>query len=115
VSASSVASNADAWRLSILLAASYKYRRDYAQVVNGTWALKRLQALPLEQAQAGSHRSATLSGGVQAAELDPPAMRQAIAWELVLRDIREAEVGQPGAASRELHVCCYGTLWLHGR
>lgn len=29
----------------------------------------------------------------QAAALDMPALRQDIAWELVLRDLREAEVG----------------------
>ncbi|KAL4856717.1 Chaperone protein DnaJ [Chlorella vulgaris] len=72
--------------------ASYKYRRDYAQVANSTWALKHLQPLPAADARAGCHLSTPLVGPAPLpADLDPPAMRQAIAWEFVLRGIREAE------------------------
>lgn len=71
--------------------ASFKYRRDYAQVVNRSWSLKRLQPLPEADAARGNYVSATLTGRAQGADVDPPTMRQAIAWEFVLRDIRERE------------------------
>ncbi|KAL4452672.1 hypothetical protein ABPG75_008334 [Micractinium tetrahymenae] len=71
--------------------ASYKYRRDYAAAVHGPWALKHLQPLPEADAARGSYGSSPLHGRWQGAELDLPAMRQAIAWEFVLRDLREAE------------------------
>ncbi|PRW61135.1 domain containing [Chlorella sorokiniana] len=71
--------------------ASYKYRRDYAQVVNSSWALKRLQPLPLEDARRGQFLSHLPAGSSQAATLDMPALQQAIAWELVLRNLRETE------------------------
>lgn len=75
-------------------AASYKYRRDYAAAVHGPWALKHLQPLPEADARRGGCAPpGAAQGRWPAADLDPPAMRQAIAWEFVLRDLREAEVG----------------------
>lgn len=63
-------------------------------MANSTWALKHLQPLPAADARAGYHLSTPLVGPAPLpADLDPPAMRQAIAWEFVLRGIREAEVG----------------------
>lgn len=72
--------------------ASYRYRRDYAAVADCAWALRRLEPLPLADAGGGAFASRTRAGGSQAAALDPPDLSRDIAWELVLRDLREAEV-----------------------
>ncbi|PSC74179.1 CHD3-type chromatin-remodeling factor PICKLE isoform B [Micractinium conductrix] len=71
--------------------ASYKYRRDYARMMHGPWVAKRLEPLPEADAERGSWGGPILAGGWQGGDLDPPAVRQAIAWEFVLRDLREAE------------------------
>lgn len=81
-------------------AASYKYRRDYAAVAHAPHALRRLQPLPQRDAERGAFASRLRGGGWLEAALDPPAMQQAIAWELALRDMREAEVGAPGEVER---------------
>ena len=54
--------------------------------------MKRLQPLHQEDAVRGTCASATRAGGVLQAELAPPTMRQAIAWEFVLRGIHDMEV-----------------------
>lgn len=90
-------------------AASYRYRRDYAGVANSTWALNRLQPLPLEDARRGRHESRLLGAAEPlAADLHPPALRQEIAWELVLRDLREAEVRQQALVCSERRACGHG-------
>ena len=93
--------------------ASYKYRRDFAEVAKAGGALLgMLWPLPRDAASrgavqgppgnnststSGSGSSSSSSkrgveGGVET-RLDPPNMRQAVAWEFVLRAIHEREVG----------------------
>lgn len=63
--------------------ASFTYRRDFAEVIKG--GLQAGQLRPLDEASARS-------GQVAAAALGAPEMRQSMAWEFVLRAIREQEV-----------------------
>lgn len=94
--------------------ASYRYRRDFAEVAKGgSQGVERLlRPLPRAAAAAGAvgaegapgssvHSSSLHAGGGGGGaaggvggslELDPPSMRQAIAWEFALRAIHQREV-----------------------
>ena len=79
---------------------SYKYRRDLASAVHGPGTLSRARALKrfeVETLSAPAGKSGT------DVPLDPPSMRQAIAWELALRNMRKAEVSCR-IVCRGLHV-----------
>ncbi|KAK9868972.1 hypothetical protein WJX84_008119 [Apatococcus fuscideae] len=69
--------------------ASYKYRRDLAEAVKSADAYDRAREVSddenaYQEVLAGKHSSDSVP-------LDPPTMRQAIAWELALRSIRQQE------------------------
>ena len=73
--------------------ASYKYRRDLAEAVKSADAYDRAREVSddenaYQEVLAGKHSSDSVP-------LDPPTMRQAIAWELALRSIRQQEVRRP--------------------
>ena len=70
---------------------SYKYRRDLASAVHGPGTLSRARALKRSEVET---LSAPAGKGGAEVPLDPPSMRQAIAWELALRNIRKAEVSR---------------------
>lgn len=89
--------------------ASYRYRRDFAEVAKaGGDAVAALRPLSLDVARSGewgplpSSSADSRGEGAQAARLDPPAMRQAIAWEFVLRAIHAKEVSRVGCV---VYVC----------
>ena len=69
--------------------ASYNYRRDLTTVAKLPGMLSRARSLSREEAesQEADVGKADLGVGVH-----PPTMRQAIAWELAMRNIRQSEV-----------------------
>lgn len=71
---------------------SYNYRRDLTNVLKVPGMLSRARSLKQHEAEAGQADVGKLGSPVG---LHPPTMRQAIAWELALRNIRQAEVGFP--------------------
>ncbi|GAB4814711.1 hypothetical protein N2152v2_001757 [Parachlorella kessleri] len=99
--------------------ASYKYRRDFAEVAKaGARLLGMLRPLPREAASRGavpgppgtglpptngSISTSDGGGGVDTTPLDPPSMRQAVAWEFVLRAIHEREELAAEQRLREEH------------
>ena len=80
---------------------SYKYRRDLASAVHGPGILSRARALKRSEVET---LSAPAGKGGAEVPLDPPSMRQAIAWELALRNIRKAEVS-----------CSLKCMWYCGK
>lgn len=87
--------------------ASYKYRRDLAEAAKSPDACDR--ARPMTQSEANSQDAYASRDKSKAVPLDPPTMRQAIAWELAHRSIRQHEVGLKS-------VCCDLLLTFgHGR
>ncbi|KAK9845056.1 hypothetical protein WJX74_010085 [Apatococcus lobatus] len=75
--------------------ASYKYRRDLAEAVKSANAYD--QARPMTQSEAQTQDAFASKEGSKAVPLDPPTMRQAIAWELALRSIRQREADKAHA------------------
>lgn len=77
--------------------ASYRYRRDFAETAKAGGRLAALlQPLLREAALQGAVEGPAEGGAQGALPLDPPTMRQAIAWELALHAIHQREV-RPGA------------------
>lgn len=72
--------------------ASYNYRRDLTKVVKVPGMLSRARSLSREEAEAQEADVGKADVGVS---LHPPTMRQAIAWELAMRNIRQSEVRDP--------------------
>ena len=68
---------------------SYSYRRDLTNIVKVPGMLSRARSLTRGEAEAEEAQVGKLGSPVG---LHPPSMRQAIAWELALRNIRQAEV-----------------------
>ena len=69
--------------------ASYNYRRDLTKVVKVPGMLSRARSLSRKEAEAQEADVGKADVGVS---LHPPTMRQAIAWELAMRNIRQSEV-----------------------
>ena len=88
---------------------SYKYRRDLASAVHGPGILSRARALKRSEVET---LSAPAGKGGAEVPLDPPSMRQAIAWELALRNIRKEEVSC--SLSVVLNACEIVVDWLQG-
>lgn len=70
--------------------ASYIYPRDLAEAVKSTHAAEA--ARQMTQDEHDSQVAYVGKEGAPSIPLDPPTMRQAIAWELALRSIRQVEV-----------------------
>jgi hypothetical protein len=93
--------------LAMQVYASYKYRRDFAEVAKAEGrAVQLLEPLQQEAAArgwvqgplgAGAAVGPSGGSGERKTALDRPTMRQAIAWEFALRAIHEREVS-PGRA-----------------
>lgn len=75
--------------------ASYNYRRDLTTVVKLPGMLSRARSLSREEAASQEADVGKADVGVG---LHPPTMRQAIAWELAMRNIRQSEVRHPALA-----------------
>ena len=71
--------------------ASYNYRRDLTSVVKSPGRLSRPRSLTLAEAE---EQEADVGKGDAGVSLHPPTMRQAIGWELAMRNIRQNEVCQ---------------------
>ena len=81
--------------------ASYNYRRDLTTVVKVPGMLSRARSLSREEAETQEADVGKADVGVS---VHPPTMRQAIAWELAMRNIRQSEV-------RAMHACATCSLW----
>ena len=98
--------------------ASYNYRRDLTNVVRTPGMLSRARSLSRDEAET---QEADVGKGDAGVSVHPPTMRQAVAWELAMRVIRQSEVGdifihlrqhsctmrqaQMPFSERELQVC----------
>lgn len=69
--------------------ASYNYRQDLTKVVKVPGMLSRARSLSREEAETQEADVGKADVGVS---LHPPTVRQAIAWELAMRNIRQSEV-----------------------
>ena len=76
--------------------ASYNYRRDLTAVVKVPGMLSRARSLRRQEAEA---QEADVGKGDAGVSLHPPTMRQAIAWELAMRNIRQSEVRRRSTAA----------------
>ena len=70
--------------------ASYNYRRDLINVVRTPGMLSRSSSLSRDEADT---QEADVGKGDAGVSVHPPTMRQAVAWELAMRVIRQSEVG----------------------
>ncbi len=70
--------------------ASYNYRRDLTHVVKMPGMLSRARSLSRDEAET---QEADVGKGDAGVSVHPPSMRQAVAWELAFRNIRQSEVG----------------------
>ena len=70
--------------------ASYNYRRDLTHVVKLPGMLSRARSLSRDEAET---QEADVGKGDAGVSVHPPSMRQAVAWELAFRNIRQSEVG----------------------
>ncbi|KAL3135529.1 hypothetical protein ABBQ38_006008 [Trebouxia sp. C0009 RCD-2024] len=78
------------WTLSAMqVYASYNYRQDLTKVVKVPGMLSRARSLSREEAETQEADVGKADVGVS---LHPPTVRQAIAWELAMRNIRQSEV-----------------------
>ncbi|KAK9814057.1 hypothetical protein WJX72_000065 [[Myrmecia] bisecta] len=81
------------WTLgSMQVYASYTYRRDLTEAAKEPGMLSRTRVLKAEEAARGLVAAAR--SGPTLVDLDAPAMRQAIAWEFALRNIRTNEAAE---------------------
>ena len=69
--------------------ASYNYRRDLTHVVKLPGMLSRARSLSRDEAET---QEADVGKGDAGVSVHPPSMRQAVAWELAFRNIRQSEV-----------------------
>ncbi|KAL0032860.1 hypothetical protein WJX77_003294 [Trebouxia sp. C0004] len=78
------------WTLSAMqVYASYNYRRDLTHVVKTPGMLSRARSLSRDEAET---QEADVGKGDAGVSVHPPSMRQAVAWELAFRNIRQSEV-----------------------
>lgn len=78
------------WTLSAMqVYASYNYRRDLTGVVKVPGMLSRARSLSRDEAETQEADVGKSDAGVS---VHPPVMRQAVAWELAMRNIRQSEV-----------------------
>jgi len=79
------------WNLaSMQIYASYKWRRDFVDGIKSAGSLTRTR--PLKLGEAATLSASAGKGQDSVVDLDPPTMRQSVAWELALRTIRMKEV-----------------------
>lgn len=75
--------------------ASYNYRRDLTVVVKVPGMLSRARSLSRDEAET---QEADVGKGDAGVSVHPPTMRQAVAWELAMRNIRQSEVSIASAS-----------------
>ena len=85
--------------------ASYNFRRDLTMAVKLPGMLSRARSLSREEAETQEADVGKADVGVS---VHPPTMRQAVAWELAMRNIRQSEVrSNSNCQSFEAHEAMY--------
>ncbi len=81
--------------------ASYNYRRDLTHVVKTPGMLSRARSLSRDEAET---QEADVGKGDAGVSVHPPSMRQAVAWELAFRNIRQSEVSTQTVSEPQLAI-----------
>ena len=92
--------------------ASYNYRRDLTTVAKLPGMLSRARSLSREEAESQEADVGKADVGVG---VHPPTMRQAIAWELAMRNIRQSEVRHVPMYVQHVVIATKHSMWLNRR